>query len=225
MGSEPDPIDIAGIARRLYLGGGAATRLMQHHRHRVAPVRRLVELVPPASRVLDAGCGCGLLLNCLAATGRLRAGHGFDSSPAVIDTANEAAGVLAAGRASMAPTFECRPVEAGFPTGQFDVVCLIDVLHHVPRAHQESAFKEALSRVAPGGFMLYKDMCDAPVWRASLNRLHDLIVARQWIHYVPVETVDRWARECGLATERSEWISMLWYGHELRVYRKAGASA
>jgi 2-polyprenyl-3-methyl-5-hydroxy-6-metoxy-1,4-benzoquinol methylase len=222
VGSVPESTDIAAIARRLYRGGGAATRLMQHHRHRVAPIRRLVDLVPPGSTVLDAGCGCGLLLNCLAASGRLRAGHGFDSSPRVIDTAREAAGVLVAERAGTAPTFECRPMEAGFPAGRFDVVCLIDVLHHVPTAHQESAFKEALSRVAPGGFMLYKDMCDAPAWRAMLNRLHDLVVARQWIHYVPIETVDGWARQCGMQIERSEWISMLWYGHELRVYRRQG---
>jgi len=222
VGSVPDPTDIASIARRLYRGGGAATRLMQHHRHRVAPIRRLVELVPEGSTVLDAGCGCGLLLNCLAASDRRVAGHGFDSSPTAISTAQEAARELAPERIGTLPTFECRRVEDGFPAGRFDVVCLVDVLHHVPPSHQESTFKEALSRVAPGGFMLYKDMCDAPAWRAIPNRLHDLVVARQWIHYVPIETVDGWARQCGMLIERSEWISMLWYGHELRVYRRPG---
>jgi hypothetical protein len=67
-------------------------------------------------------------------------------------------------------------------------------------------------------------MCDAPAWRAGLNRLHDLAIARQWINYVPVEHADRWATGCGFATERAEWIPMLWYGHELRVYRRPGAS-
>jgi hypothetical protein len=71
--------------------------------------------------------------------------------------------------------------------------------------------------------LLYKDMCDAPAWRAGLNRLHDLVIARQWINYVPVEDADRWATDCGLAIERTEWIAMLWYGHELRVYRRPEA--
>lgn len=123
------------------------------------------------------------------------------------------------------PTFEHRPVEAGFPAATFDVVCLVDVLHHVPPPAQASAFREAASRVAEGGFLLYKDMCDAPFWRASLNRVHDLVMARQWIHYVPAESADRWASECGLTVQHAEWISMLWYGHELRVYRRPRSAA
>jgi len=219
----PLDIDVDRVARELYVGGGTITRAMQHHRHRIAPVARLVDAIPAGSSVLDAGCGGGLLLNCLAAARLISSGHGFDSSAPAIATASSAAARLAARGAPVVPTFERRPVEAGFPEGAFDVVCLIDVLHHVPPPAQEAAFRAAASRVRPGGMLLYKDMCDAPAWRAGLNRLHDLVIARQWINYVPVEDADRWATDCGLATERAEWIPMLWYGHELRVYRRPGA--
>lgn len=223
MASPPAPHDVAEVAKRLYRGGGTVARLMQHHRHRIAPVATLVQAVPSGSSVLDAGCGGGLLLNCLAAAGKLRSGHGFDSSAVAIGAASAAARRLPELGARVVPTFERRPVEAGFPAGCFDAVCLIDVLHHVPPAAQEQAFKDAASRVAPGGILLYKDMCDAPAWRAGMNRLHDLVMARQWIRYVPIESADRWAGECGLSVERAEWITMLWYGHELRVYRRPGA--
>ena len=117
------------------------------------------------------------------------------------------------------PTFECRSVELGVPNRTYDVVCLIDVLHHVEVSSQHEAFLLAASCVRPGGIMVYKDMCSAPKWRAGLNRLHDLLSAHQWINYVPIATVDRWASDAGLESESAEWIPMLWYGHELRIYR------
>jgi 2-polyprenyl-3-methyl-5-hydroxy-6-metoxy-1,4-benzoquinol methylase len=218
----PTP-DVGALARDLYRGGPPALRFLQHHRHRIAPVARLAELVPAGGEVLDAGCGGGLLLNVLAASGRLSSGLGFDSAAPAIAIAESAADRLRQRGAACVPRFECRPVEAGFPAGRWDTVLMVDVMHHVPPSAQEAAFREAASRVRAGGLLVYKDMCDAPAWRAGMNRLHDLVVARQWIHYAPIESVDRWASEAGLVAERAEWIPILWYGHELRAYRRPGA--
>lgn len=214
-------IDVGDVARRLYVGGSPVARFIQHHRHRIAPVADLIQAVPVGSDVLDVGCGGGLLLCCLAAAGRLRSGLGIDSSAVAIAAAQGAARRLSAEACPTVPRFECRPVQAGLPEGGFDVVCLVDVLHHVPPDAQERAFRDAASCVRPGGMLLYKDMCDAPAWRAGMNRLHDLVMARQWINYVPVERADGWARACGLAIERAEERAILWYGHELRVYRRS----
>jgi len=114
-------------------------------------------------------------------------------------------------------------IQAGLPEGRFPVVSMIDVMHHIPPAFQRQAFDDALSRVAPGGVFLYKDMCDAPVWRAGMNRLHDLVMARQWIHYLPIERADEWAGDAGFATEVAEERAMFWYGHEIRLYRRPAA--
>jgi 2-polyprenyl-3-methyl-5-hydroxy-6-metoxy-1,4-benzoquinol methylase len=222
--TAPDALDVGALARRLYVGGGTVARLIQHHRHRIAPVAELVAAVPAGSDVLDVGCGGGLLLACLACAGRLRSGLGVDSSATAIAAAEGAARRMAAEGVRPVPRFERRSVEQGLPEGRFDVVCLVDVLHHVPPAAQEQAFRDAASRVRPGGMLLYKDMCDAPAWRAGMNRLHDLVMVRHWIHYVPVERADAWAQACGLRTERAESRAMLWYGHELRTYRRPGVA-
>ena len=102
---------------------------------------------------------------------------------------------------------------------------MIDVMHHIPPQAQRGAFLEAAGRVRAGGVFLYKDMCDAPVWRAGMNRLHDLVMARQWIRYLPIEDADRWAAEAGLVREVAEEHAMLWYGHEIRMYRRAAEVA
>lgn len=215
--------DPGRLARRLFTGGPLLARLLQHHRHRIAPVARCVELVPEGSDILDIGCGGGLFLALLAATGRIRSGRGIDSSAPAIAVAQESVARIAELAPAAAVAFEHRAVEAGLPEGRFPVVSMIDVMHHIPPAFQRQAFDDALSRVAPGGVFLYKDMCDAPVWRAGMNRLHDLVMARQWIHYLPVERADEWARDAGFATEVAEERAMFWYGHEIRLYRRPAA--
>ncbi|MDA0214288.1 MAG: class I SAM-dependent methyltransferase [Planctomycetota bacterium] len=222
---EGRSIDIGRVAREMYVGGSFFSRFVQHNRHRIAPVATLVDVVPYGSDVLDIGCGGGLLLICLASAGRIQSAHGIDSSLGAIESARKAALRSKNLINETKPIFECRSVEQGLPEGKFSVVCLIDVLHHVTPIAQEKAFRDAAAKVRLGGMLLYKDMCDQPLWRAGLNRLHDLVIAKQWIHYVPIEDVDRWALDCGLQIERAQEISMLWYGHELRVFRKSGADS
>ena len=217
--------DIGALARSLFTDGPLLPRLMQHHRHRIAPVARCVSLVPQGSDLLDIGCGGGLFVACLVAAGRVRSALGVDASASAIATAQAAAGRLRARVPGVEVRFEHRRVEEGLPAGAYGAVSMIDVMHHIPPQAQRGAFLEAAGRVRAGGVFLYKDMCDAPVWRAGMNRLHDLVMARQWIRYLPIEDADRWAAEAGLVREVAEEHAMLWYGHEIRMYRRAAEVA
>jgi 2-polyprenyl-3-methyl-5-hydroxy-6-metoxy-1,4-benzoquinol methylase len=222
---SPHAPDIGAVARRVFTDGPLLQRVLQHHRHRIAPIARCIELIPPDSDVLDIGCGGGLFLACLAATGRIARGHGIDSSASAIATANAAAQRLRASGTAAQLTFEHRSVEAGLPDRRYEAVAMIDVMHHIPPAAQQQAFADALARVQPGGIFLYKDMCDAPFWRRGMNRLHDLTLARQWISELPIERADAWAADEGFDLTLAEERRILWYGHEIRVYRRpAGAT-
>jgi hypothetical protein len=53
------------------------------------------------------------------------------------------------------------------------------------------------------------------------NRLHDLLLAHQCIHYAPIAEVKRWATEAGLELIEARTINRLWYSHELCVFRKS----
>jgi hypothetical protein len=57
-------------------------------------------------------------------------------------------------------------------------------------------------------------------WRSWANRLHDLVLARQWIHYVPVLTAEEWAAASGMRLIHGEDFDMLWYRHNLRVFER-----
>ena len=212
---------LSRMAAGIYPEGPVLFRALQKYRPYICPFEALIEEVPEGASVLDIGCGGGLFLGLVDAAGLRPEGTGFDVSRPAIDLAQR----MAAARSSGARLdFRRLDADAPWPDGDFDVVAMIDVIHHVPPSEQQAVIRRACGKVRPGGLFLYKDMVERPWWRAAANRLHDLVLARQWIHYVPVRDVERWAEDEGLALERSELINRWWYGHELRVFRRPPAA-
>jgi 2-polyprenyl-3-methyl-5-hydroxy-6-metoxy-1,4-benzoquinol methylase len=187
----------------------------------ICPFDRLLELVPDGASVLDVGCGCGLFLGLLSASGKQPRGFGVDVSAEAIPTAQTMARRLRETHVSTDLTFERIAPDDPWPKGFYDVVSLIDVIHHIPRPRQRTLFASAATAVRPGGLLLFKDIGPKPFWRACMNRLHDLLVAREWIHLVAADSVASWGRQDGLELIRRERINRLWYGHDLLLFRRS----
>jgi 2-polyprenyl-3-methyl-5-hydroxy-6-metoxy-1,4-benzoquinol methylase len=203
--------------RRMYRRGNPLQRWMAYGRPFISPFHVLVDHVPAGASLLDVGCGNGLWVNLLVSSAKISRGVGFDSSLPAIEAAREAPREYGArGRAE----FTHLAADGQWPPEAFDVVSLIDVLHHIRPSEQRRVVDQALAKVSPGGLFLFKDIGSRPFWRALANRIHDLILARQWVHYVEPAEVIAWAREGGFVLEHRQTINMLWYGHELLVFRR-----
>ncbi|MFD5514215.1 class I SAM-dependent methyltransferase [Streptomyces sp. NPDC127051] len=207
------------IAKELYADTPRMTALKQTLRPRIAPIHTLTALVPPESSVLDVGCGAGLFTALLAKLGRIRTAVAFDSDAPAIAQAQRIAARLPQ---PATIHYETRTAFDPWPEGQFDVVSIIDVMHHITPAAQADVITEAARHVKAGGILLYKDMAHQPCWRAWANRLHDLISARERIHYAPLEKVITWAHTAGLHLEQRGAINMYWYAHQWCVFRADG---
>lgn len=208
--------DVSAALADVLSDGPWLRRTLQQWRPYICPFEVLVDAVPERARVFDIGCGSGLWLLLLAKTGRLREGVGFDLEGAAIEYANQAKRRVATGSAL---TFIHADNSFQWPVGEFDVVTMVDVMHHVRPEDQATMIRRAAAALKPNGIFLYKDMVAKPRWRALANRAHDLVMARQWIHYYDFARVVDVARDCGLALERAATINRLWYGHELGVFR------
>jgi 2-polyprenyl-3-methyl-5-hydroxy-6-metoxy-1,4-benzoquinol methylase len=208
---------LARVAHALFQDAPSVTRAIQTLRPYICPFDQLVPLVPNGGSVLDFGCGSGLFLGLLAESGRISEGVGVDANAGAIATAR---GLCRSVVDNVSLQFEKKAIEDLSPK-LFDVVCMIDVIHHVSPLRQERTIVELLDRLSPGGLFLYKDISTRPLWRASANRLHDLIMARQWIHYLPMSEVERIADEHGMILREKKYITRLWYGHDLLLFEKA----
>jgi 2-polyprenyl-3-methyl-5-hydroxy-6-metoxy-1,4-benzoquinol methylase len=209
--------DVATLARLLYAKAPRGISFKQRLRPYICPFHVLLDYVPRGATLLDVGCGAGLFIALLASLGRIRSAIGFDTDGPAIRTAQDIAARLP--NASQI-RFEQRTAHQAWPDGQFNVVSVIDVMHHIPPNRQPALIVSAASHVADGGVLIYKDMAKRPLWRAWANRVHDLVAVQEWIHYVELRKIIEWAEAEGLSLECRGTVDMLWYRHEWCVFRR-----
>jgi 2-polyprenyl-3-methyl-5-hydroxy-6-metoxy-1,4-benzoquinol methylase len=207
------------VRHQLFVDCASGQRAIQGARAWICPFETLISFVPQGSTVLDVGCGSGMFLGILAATGAGITGVGVDVSPRAIETAKRMATRVKEHAPESSLEFLCLSPEAPWPGNGYGVVSAIDVLHHVPVEVQMKFLRGLFKQVKPGGILLYKDMASRPLWRAAGNVLHDLLSARELIHVVPIRAVESLAESAGFRLLASDDSATLWYGHEMRVFR------
>ncbi|MGY4167830.1 class I SAM-dependent methyltransferase [Bradyrhizobium sp. USDA 4529] len=199
-----------------YASAGFLQRIMIRHRPDVCPPGPLYEYISQGASVLDIGCGLGTHLITLAALGRIASGYGADVSSKAIAQA-----ALAADNYPQSDlTFQTMGSIDDVPQNKFDVVMMIDAMHHIPLQYRHATFAGCIKRMKPSGLFIYKDMADEPFLNALLNRLHDLVIAGEIIRYLPLEAALEWAASFDLQLILRSAYTKLFYRHELLVFRK-----
>jgi 2-polyprenyl-3-methyl-5-hydroxy-6-metoxy-1,4-benzoquinol methylase len=206
---KQSPTDISELLKNAYGHCHGLKRFVIKYRPYICPFEEILSRIPPDSELLDVGCGIGLMGVLALITKRARRVVGFDISHRDIEI----------GRGAVVPEgaeLDLHSINlGGWPLGQFDVVTCIDVLHHIPPDLQRKFCARLVGSIRPGGLVLFKDISPKPRWKAWANRLHDLIMARQWIHYRSADEVTRWFGEDGLTLFEACRLDRFWYAHYL----------
>ena len=180
-------------------------RMRQQYRGYFSPWDRLVSAVPEHASVLDAGCGSGLFLALLAASGRHCRLVGFDASYSAINNARMMQGEMDEFPAELC--FHRRDLTSNWPAGEFDVVSLLGVLQNLPQQSWAKIFRKAVDHLAPGGVILYKHV--ATRFRGNSGEL---------------DRIYQWARVFDLHVVHHEHVRGLYSSYEIICFRKPAAA-
>lgn len=150
--SDAEFLRLADAAAALYRPAGRFAWHFARGKLRGDPVfRYLLEarLIPEGARLLDLGCGQGLLAALLsaAATPHLSGYHGIELMDRDVARARqalgEACGVI------------CGDIRSA-PYGPADVVVVLDVLHYMAVADQAQVLARIRESLSPGGLLLLR---------------------------------------------------------------------
>ena len=151
----------------LYRGAPLTDRAHVAVRWATCPFPAVAAPLTATGRILEVGCGHGLLSLYLALTSPARTVVGID-----VDDGKLAAARAAAEGAGLAASFEVVK-GAELPGGPWAGIAIVDVLYLLSADDQRSLLRSCAELVSPGGTVVVKEMALEPRWKATWNRLQE----------------------------------------------------
>ncbi len=215
-----------GVTRLLenYRDASFGARLFMRVRWMTCPFPAVERAVPKHGRVLDVGCGHGLLTCYLSIQSPVRRVRGIDPDREKIAVARQAA-VRVSG--SHPPEFRVGGTN-DVPAGRWDAIVVVDVLYLLDEQAQRSFLATCIRRLAPGGRLIIKEMADRPRLKFWWNRLQETISVRLLgftqgsgqFHFTPPQTLAAWLREAGLQVRQQSIDRRYLHPHYLTIGSK-----
>ena len=176
-------------------------RLFIGLRLRMLPLAELDALLPRECKILEMGCGYGLLANYLSLASGGRRLMGTDISEKRISAAKKAAD----GNPNL--LFGVSDMSAATGGEKYDAVVIIDSLHYFTPAMQRGILSGACRALNPGGMLIFRDIDADGTWKFAWNRLHERIMVggsftqtkagETMLYFLPQEEYRRMLAELG----------------------------
>lgn len=158
-------------ALRLYDHEPLGIRAFVRARHLLCPLAAIEQFVPDEGRILDLGCGHGLLSATMAIASSERTVLGVDPSPAKLATAARLSGKLPNA------SFRLGTIAAVQEPG-LDAITILDVLYLLPVEEKSRILVRCRELLAPDGRLILKTNDTHPGWKFRWAWLQEVAMTR-----------------------------------------------
>lgn len=182
--------------------------LKTRYRPFICPLDLVLSEIPEGARLYDIGCGSGALPYLALKLREAKVAHGYDISSDAVKAAK--AFDIDPFRFQVT---QMQPEETPPPLHGYDTVTMVDVLHHIPYSQQNDFLRKTIAQMDSGAKLIIKDIEGAKVIGAFCNQLHDLLLAREWVHQRRSKDIRRVLQSTGASVSQPVLRWTLWYPH------------
>lgn len=150
---------LASQVLKLYRGLGWKTYFYTKIRWRLCPIEKIAQYVPVPAKVLDLGCGVGMLSNYIHLRDPKTQVLGIDLSPTRIACAQATVGNRTGIQFIRKNALELDS------HAQFDTVTMTDFLHHLTVQDQKELLEFLFQRLSSGGRLVIQEVIESPAWK------------------------------------------------------------
>lgn len=218
---------VARRAIQLYDDTPRGDRLHVRARWWTCPFPLVEREIPVTGRVLEVGCGHGLLSLLVGLGARGRQVRGIDHDEHKIDLARAAAAQLLPGEADV--EFSTTSLH-DLGDEPWDAVVMADVCYLLPPDARTDLLRRMAALVAPDGVLVLKEVAHQPVWKWQLSELQERlatgalgITKGQTVEFAPVGELAAPLVASGLSVRHERIDRGYPYAHHLLVGRRPGA--
>lgn len=154
---------------------GFIDQLKVNFRPLISPFDDLINKLQNTTSVFDIGCGSGQFALLLAEFTRIQKIGGVEIDNKLV---NNATTLLNPYKKAININFQVYNGEQIPDLSKYEVILLIDVLHHVPKLKQNDFIQNIYNAMSHGSKLIVKDI-DADSWYVYFNKFHDLIFAQE----------------------------------------------
>ena len=178
------------------------------YRPLICPLELVLEEIPHGGRLFDIGCGTGALLHLALRLRSLESAHGCDISASAVEASAAFEANPCQFRVTLLAAEDTPPDLSGY-----DTITMIDVLHHLPPNQQDDFLRKLINRMDRSASLILMDIEASHILGSWCNQIHDLLLAREWVHPRRASDVAKVLQGAGANVAKLLYRRTFWYPH------------